>query len=245
MTRASMAVLMIVVGLSVVGCATPPSLGMVQDSRSGLQLGSIIEKNLFLDASQFKNRSIKVSVRNASGDQAYKIATFANDLNSSFSRKGYTPTEADSFGMKMDVNVLYSGQIQKNLGAQFAFLGAAGGAVAGYRSDRSVSAVTGAVVGATIGNIIGSNVTEDTYIVIAEVSLGITDSISSDGSADKVISFGSSPNLQREKLPTNFKPFREVIRTKVAVYAGGRNTTQQQISEQVKSRLVDIVSDSL
>ena len=227
------------------GCAAPPRMGMVKDPQTGLQFGSVIEKNFFLDASQFKNRSIKVATRNASGDQAYQVSAFSTDLNGAFSRKGYLPTQADTFGMKLDVNVLYSGQIQMNLGSQFAFLGGAGGAIAGYRSNEVAGTAAGMLVGATIGSIIGSNVADDTYIVVAEVSLGITDSPVGEGGDKKVISFGSSPKLQEEKLTSNFKPFREVMRTRIAVYAGGRNINQQQIAEQVKQRLVRIVSDSI
>lgn len=227
------------------GCAAPTRLGMVKDPQSGLQFGSMIERNFFLDSSQFKNRSIKVSTRNVSGDQAYQVGPFTNDLNGAFARKGYVPTQADSFGMKLDINVLYSGQIQTNMRSQFAFLGGAGGAIAGYRSNEAAGTAAGMLVGATIGSIIGSNVTDDTYIIVAEVSLGVTDSSESESRDKKVISFGSSPKLQAEPIVSNFRPFREIMRTKIAVYAGGRNTTQQQITEQVKQRLINIVSDSI
>jgi hypothetical protein len=100
------------------------------------------------------------------------------------------------------------------------------------------------LVGATVGSIIGSYVTDDTYIVIAEVSLGVTDSQVGNAADTKVITFGSSPKLQ-EEIKSNFTPFREVLRTRVAVYAGGRNVSQQQISDQVRQRLVRIVSDSI
>lgn len=227
------------------GCAAPARMGMVIDPQTGLMFGSKIEKNLFVDSSQFRNRSIKVSTRNASGDQAFQVASFTNNFNSAFSSKGYVPTQADTFGIKLDVNVLYSGQIQSNLGSQFAFLGGAAGGIIGYRSDTPAGTAAGILVGATLGSILGSYVTDDTYIVIAEVSIGITDSIAGANNDRKVISFSSSPKLQEEKLPSNFTPFREVIRTKIAVYAGGRNTSQQQIAEQVKQRLVNIVSDSI
>ncbi len=226
------------------GCAAPARMGMVKDPQTGLQFGSVIEKNLFVDASQFKNRTIKVTTRNASGDQAYQVSAFTNEFNSVFARKGYVPTQADSFGIKVDINVLYSGQIQTNLASQFGFIGGSAGGIAGYRSGATAGTAGGALVGATIGSIVGSNVTDDTYIVVAEVSLGITDNVGSGGGDQKVITFGSSPKLQ-EELPSNFKPFREVIRTKIAVYAGGRNTSQQMIAEQVKQRLVTIISDSI
>lgn len=225
------------------GCADAPRMGMVRDAQTGLQFGSQIERNLFMDSSQFKNRAIKVTTRNVSGDQAYQLSTFNNDLNNAFSRKGYVPTTADSFGIKLDLNVLYSGHVQQNMATQFAFLGGAAGGIAGYRSDAGTA--TGILVGATLGSILGSYVTDDTYIIVAEVSFGVTDSIGDAQLDKKTITFGSSPKLQEESIPRNFKPFREVLRTKIAVFAGGRNVSQQQIAEQVKRRLISIVSDAI
>ncbi len=233
------------VAVIMAGCAAPARMGMVTDAQTGLQYGSVIEKNIFIDASQFKNRSIKVTIRNASGDQAYQVAAFTNELNSSLSQKGYQPTSADSFGIKLDLNVLYSGHIQQNMSSQFAFLGGAAGGIVGYRSNATAGTLAGTLVGATLGSIIGSNVTDDTYLIIAEVSLGVTDSISGAPTDTKTITFSSSPKLQEDKVASNFKPFREVLRTKIAVYAGGRNVTQQQIAAQVRQRLINIVSDSI
>lgn len=227
------------------GCADVPRMGMVRDAQTGLQFGSQIERNLFMDSSQFKNRAIKVTTRNVSGDQAYQLSTFNNDLNNAFSSKGYVPTTADSFGIKLDLNVLYSGHVQQNMASQFAFLGGAAGGIAGYRSDAQAGTATGILVGATLGSILGSYVTDDTYIIVAEVSFGVTDSIGDAQLDKKTITFGSSPKLQEESIPRNFKPFREVLRTKIAVFAGGRNVSQQQIVEQVKRRLISIVSDAI
>jgi len=227
------------------GCASPSRMGMTKDSQSGLQFGSAIEKNIFMDSSQFKNRAIKISTRNGSGDQAYQLGAFTGSLKSAFASKGYVPTDADSFGIKLDVNVLYSGQIQQNMSSEFAFLGGAGGGLSGYRSNSPGSTATGVLVGATIGGILGSFVTRDTYIVVAEVSIGIPDGTSEDGGDKKTITFGSSPKMQEEIIVRNYKPFREVKRTKIAVFAGGTNTSQDQIADQVKQRLIRIVSDAI
>ncbi len=237
--------LTVAITATLIGCAAPARMGMVKDPETGLQFGSQIEKNLFIDSSQFKNKTIKVTTRNASGDQAYQVASMTNDLNSAFARKGYIPVQDDTFGIKLDINILYSGHIQQNMSSQFGFLGGAAGGIAGSRSDMVSGTAAGLLVGATIGSIIGSSVTDDTYILIAEVSIGVTDAPGSSSGDRKVISFSSSPKLQEEKLVSNFTPFREVIRTKIAVYAGGRNVSQQQIAEQVKRRLASIVSDAI
>ncbi len=220
------------------GCAVPPSN---EYQRNGLQFGSAIERNIFIDASQFKNRKVKVTTRNTSGDPAYELSQFTANLNDSLARKGYLPTTADSFGMRLDVNVIYSGAIQRNMSATYSFLGGSAGAIAGYRSDHRGATATGALTGATIGAIIGSGIVDTTYIVVAEVSIGVNDV---DATDKTVITFGSSPPLQQETA-RNFSPFREVLRTKIAVYAGGRNVAQQQIAGEVQRRLISIVSDTI
>lgn len=226
------------------GCASPSRLGMVKDPHSGLQFGSVVEKNIFIDSSQFQNRTLKIVTRNTSGDGAYQLGAFTGNLKNAFSSKGYIPTDADTFGIKVDLNVLYSGQIQQNMSSQYGFLGGAAGALSGNRSSSPGATASGLIVGATLGSILGSYITEDTYMIVAEVSIGVTDSVG-ETSDKKTITFGSSPKMQEEKIAKNFRPFREVLRTKISVFAGGTNTSQQQIAEQVKQRLVSIVSDSI
>lgn len=223
-------------------CAETTRLGMTRDNQTGIQIGSAIEHSFFTDAGQFKNRQIKVTTRNVSGEAAYRLRGLEGLLEQAFREKGFTPVKDEGFGIKLDVNVIYSGHAQQNMAQQFGFLGGAAGGITGYRSDTRASTATGLLAGATIGAIIGSYITDDTYIVIAEVSIGVSDS--PDSSSDKkVIRFDSSPQLQEEKSSGNFKAFRQINKTRVAVYAGGRNMSQDQVAEQVKLRLIDIVRD--
>ena len=227
------------------GCVSLARMGMVKDSYSGIQMGSVVEKNIFIDSSQFQNRTLKLAVRNISGDNLYMMSPFSSNLKAAFANKGYIPTDSDSFGIKVDLNVLYSGHVQRNMAAQYGFLGGAAGGVAGYRSNSPAGTAAGVIAGATLGAILGSYVTDDTYVVVAEVSIGVTDSLGEDNNNKKTITFGASPKMQEEFIPKNFRPFREVLRTKIAVFAGGSNTQQQQISEQVRLRLLGIVSDAI
>jgi len=48
--------------------------------------------------------------------------------------QGLHPTEGDDFGVKFDVNVLYSGHARKNMSSEFAFLG---GRLAASRATRA------------------------------------------------------------------------------------------------------------
>lgn len=228
--------------LLMTSCAEPTRHGMVRDSQTGIQIGSVIERSFFVDASQFKNKRVKVTTRNASGDAAYKLRGLESSLEQAFKEKGFIPVQDDSFGIKIDINVMYSGHVQTNMANQFSFLGAATGGVAGYRSEMKAGTAVGILAGATLGAIIGSHITDDTYIIVSEVSIGVTDAPDEDTDG-KVIRFDSSPDLQKEKSRSNYKPFRDVASSKIAVFAGGRNMGQDRISGQVKSRLIEIVKD--
>lgn len=228
---------------ALVGCAQPSRMGMVEDRDTGLLWGSAVERNLVLDASQLQNRNAKVVVRNISGDDAYDLAQFRSAFIASMARKGFVPTDGDGFGIRFDVNVLYSGQISTNLMKDFAFLGGATGAVAGYGNTHEVrNSLGGMVAGAALGAVIGSNVRDDTYIAIAEVTVAIIDQRI--GVEKKTVVFSSSPPLQEEHR-SGIKPFEQVLRTKIAVYAGGRNVSQRQISESVRARMARIVQNVL
>jgi len=233
----------VVLALVLVGCAQPLRYGMVEDPETGLMWGSAIEKNLVMDASQLENHSIKLNLRNVSGDSNYDLSLFRARLLEALRAKGYTPTDGNDFGVKYDVNVLYSGQVRQDLSQQFSFLGASAGGVAGYQgANQGRNMAAGIVAGATLGAIVGSYAHDDTYITVAEVTVAIADQYR--GSTKKTITFSTSPPLQ-ESPRSSIKPFEEILRTKVAVYAGGRNASQSQIARGVRERLVRIVADAI
>jgi hypothetical protein len=138
-------------------------MGMVVDPATGLQYGSVIEKNLLVDASQFSDKSIKVNIRNTSGDPAFDLHGFRAALENAYRAKGYEPTRSAEFAILIDINVMYSGQISQNMTNEFGFLGAAGGGVAGAAiGGDTTGAVAGILSGLAIGVIVGSHVSEDT-----------------------------------------------------------------------------------
>lgn len=225
-----------------VACAPVQRGGMVVDPKTGLQFGSVIEKNILLDATQFENRNVKVRIRNTSGDPAFDLHRFMGELKSAFGSKGYTVTDGGDYGMLIDVNVTYSGQVSRNLSGEFGFLGASAGGLSGavIASDQAVGATAGVLAGATLGSILGSYVTDDTYIVVAYVSLGVTEP--ERGKEKTTIVFSSSQKKKKEER-TGFKPFRQRITTGISVFAGGRNVPQSGIASQVRQRFKRIISD--
>lgn len=224
------------------GCSNNAArLGMIKDPTTGVQYGSTIGQSFFVDSQQFSNNVLKVSTRNVSGDINYDLKGFTNKLKSIFKEKGYNTDTDQDFGIKVDVVIEYSGHVQTNMSDSFAFLGAA---TAGYYGSRYSNAKDaekiGIVTGAMLGSIAGGYQTEDTYIVIAKVNVGIIDSKS--GRVARTISFSSSPKLQEEEKD-GIRRFKEVVSTEVAVYSGGRNVKQSEVVNEVKNRLIRIVSD--
>jgi len=222
------------------GCARPTRLGMIKDPATGIQYGSAIERSFFIDASQFENNYMKLSARNVSGDYNYNIRDLLGRLETSFSEKGYSFGDSKEFGIKFDVVIEYSGHIQENMAVQYGFLGGLAGGVVGYRSKARAGEAIGVLAGATLGAIAGSYVTEDTYIIIAKVSIGIINRLKSQ---KKTVTFSISPELQDETEVLGVNYFRDVKSTKIAVFAGGQNVTQSDIVQAVKNRLYSIISD--
>lgn len=223
------------------GCTSNQQrFNMVEQPGTGLAYGSVIEKAMFIDAEQFENRRIKVTARNTSGDVAFNLGSLTGQLEQAYAAKGYEPASSDH-GIRLDINVLYSGHIQRDMAAQYGFLGGAAGGIAGYRSSATAGTAIGILAGATIGSILGSTQTDDTYIVIAEVTLGVADPRSETGSTKTVV-FGSSPDLQPERT-SGIRQYRSTDRTRVAVYGGGRNTAQSAVAGEVKRRLIRITAD--
>jgi hypothetical protein len=228
------------VGIIFFGCASQQRYGMTEDPDSGLQYGSIVERNLVIDAAQLENRRMKVSIRNTSGDSAYDLSGLQEVLERSYIGKGYELSRGDDFGIRIDINILYSGRVRRDLMVEFAFLGASAGGIVGYRSDTKAGTAIGILSGATLGGIIGSYVTDNTYIVIGEISIGITRPGS--GETETSVVFSSSRKEERQER-TGIKRFDETMRSKLAVFAGGRNVSQAQIAAGVRERIKRILCD--
>ena len=220
-------------------------MGMVKDPKTGLMFGSVIEKSLMTDASFYNNNRLKVRVRNTSGDPAFGLRQFTDQLRNAYASTGYEPTQSSDFGLLIDVNVMYSGQAQSNLSSEYGFIGAAAGGIAGYRSSASAGTAIGAAAGATLGSVIGSFITDDTYIIVARISFGV---VKKSVKSKKRITFSRSKKLKNIDDPNEDdkvikRGFKKTYTTQVAVFAGGRNVTQDQIAQQVRKRMIRIFSD--
>lgn len=236
--------------LSMVACGpttTANRAGMVVDPDTGLMYGSRISNRLFIDAGQFANRKIKVDIRNVSGDTAFDMRDMQAQLENALAARGYDPVRDDSFGIKFDLLVRYSGQVSRSRAAEFGLLGAAAGGVGGVAAagDDTRNAAIGAVSGATLGTIIGSYNTVDTYIMVADMRVSVR-KLDDDEGAQRSITFSrSSRRIDDKKKTKPFESYYNSWSTDVAVYAGGNNTPQAMIADEVRARMIRIAGDFL
>jgi hypothetical protein len=239
----------ILLALTLGGCvgASTTRMGMVkQEDGSGLMIGSTVERNIVTDASFYKNKKVKVRIRNTSGDTAFDLNGFRSQIESAYGNIGFEPTSEDDFGILIDVNVRYSGQIQTNMSAEYGFLGGAAGGLAGASIGTTRTDVgIGAVSGATLGSIVGSYVTDDTYIIVTSVTVAtVTDRSTSKPSKTITFSRSRQPDEEDEEDKNRSKRgLKRSVQTGVAVYAGGSNTSQSEIAGIVRARIARIVGN--
>jgi hypothetical protein len=176
----------------------------------------------------------------------FDLHGFGERIRRAYAQTGFQPTEDGDFGLLVDVNVRYSGQVQTNLGREFGFLGATAGGLAGAARGEAIAAAAGVAAGATLGSIIGSYITDDTYIIVADITLGVVrEPYKRDG---KRITFsrsisGNPEDEEEREERLRRRGFGESHQTQVAVFAGGRNVYQTEIAAQVRERMARIIRD--
>ncbi|WP_291328350.1 complement resistance protein TraT [Desulfovibrio sp. UCD-KL4C] len=237
--------LVAIVGLTIIlsGCQSRQRMGMIREKGTGLMYGSYMNGNLFMDPSQFSNPTIKLSIRNTSGDPAIDLKALRNDIEQAYRDKGYKITKGKNYGIHIDINMRYSGQISSNMAIEYGLMGAAAGGYVGSKSPSTVDgAILGTAGGATVGTILGSYSTEDTYIMVADVAIGLVDTLAK--RKKYVINFGDT-QIKKYDEDTGFTAYRASERSQVAVYAGGDNTPQSKIVNGVTLRFKRILEDAI
>ncbi|CCO22399.1 complement resistance protein TraT [Maridesulfovibrio hydrothermalis] len=235
-------VLTIVLAMTLLsGCQSKQRQGMVRDQKTGLLYGSTVSGNLLMDPSQFANPTIKLTIRNTSGDPAINMKAMRTTLENAYRDKGYKITRQGKYSVHLDINLYYSGQISYDVAEEVSLLGGAGGAYLGGRMGQSTdTAIIGAASGAAIGAIVGQYATQDTYTMLADVSIGLVDRNA--GKRKYVIEFGDT-QIVRDDEDTGYNAYRVRAGTRVAVYAGGDGISQSKIIRGVTLRFRRILQD--
>lgn len=232
---------MIMALLFMTGCRSKQRMGMVRDQKTGLLYGSMTSGNFMVDPSQFDTPVIKLTIRNTSGDPAINLKALRKAIESAYIDKGYKVVKTGKYSTHLDINLRYSGQISKNMVDEVSLWGAAGGAYMGANLGRNLdSLVLGSASGAAIGAIIGQYTTQDTYIMVADIILGVVDKYAKKRKA--IIQFDDT-QIKWEDEDDGFTSYRSRERLQLAVYAGGDNTPQNKIVRGVTLRFKRILQD--
>ncbi len=220
---------------------------LVKDEKSGYAYGAVKSGEFIADPAMFRNNKLKLRIRNTTGDSSLDLYNFRQQLEQSYRDIGYEISSGNDFGILLDINVKYFGQVTDMLPSEYTFLGAAGGGVAGaftgIQGGRPADALTGmaagSVIGAALTEIIRNYVTEETFIIISSVTMGTV--MPEYVEDEQTISFITGKKVREKK--TNFKGFRSRETINLAVYAGGTMASKSDIINEVRNRHLRILKD--
>lgn len=241
--------LLVVCALFAASCVSTKKnkYNLVKDEKSGYSYGAVKDGEFIADPAMFRNSKMKLRIRNTTGDPALDMHSFRQQLEQAYSSVGYQITNDDDFGILLDINVKYFGQVTDMLPSEYTFLGAAMGGVAGsaagIQGGRGADAITGgaagAVVGAALTEIMRNYATEETFIIISSVTMGTV--MPQHTEDEQTISFVTGKRIKEKK--TNFKGFRSRDTVDLAVYAGGLRAGKSDIISEVRARHLRILKD--
>jgi len=220
---------------------------LVEDEKTGYSYGAAKSGEFIADPSMFRNSKLKLRIRNTTGDTSLDLKNFRQQLEDSYRSVGYEISNSDDFGILLDINVKYFGQVTEMLPAEYTFLGAAaggvGGSVVGMRSGKGTDVVTGmaagTIVGAALTEILRNYATEETFIIISSITMGTV--MPEHIEDESTISFVTGKKIREKK--TNFKGFRSRETINLGVYAGGRMAGKSDIIDEVRNRHLRILKD--
>ncbi|MDO0545719.1 complement resistance protein TraT, partial [Escherichia coli] len=127
--------------------------------------------NVFVDPSQFANRTVKLRLRNSSGDPSIDVSAIRSAMESGLRAAGYQIGE-QNFGILVDVNLYFMNSVAQGRQRASNEVGILLGGVAGYEMAKrpgglgpGSGALLGAVAGATLQEVLRANNEYDSYLV--------------------------------------------------------------------------------
>lgn len=216
---------------------------------NGFQIGSATSKNLFVDSSQFANRTIKLRLRNSSGDPALDMARLRGSIESGLVSAGYRISDQD-FGIVMDVNAFQMQSVAKASVTTNSGLGALLGGVVGYETAKRPGGISpgggamlGAIAGATIEEIIRNHGEYYTYIALCDVNIGVLRKEYK--KSDRFVIGGNKIEHKEPDEPDAFTNFALRDTVRVAAYAGDDVSRYGQTINALLDRLGRVVANLL
>lgn len=231
----SMAALMLLAG-----CAAPRHT-------QGFQIGSATSKNVFVTPDQFANKSVRVRLRNSSGDPDFAPTQMRAMVESGLTAAGYKVV-SENAGIVLDVNLYFVGNVVEGRQRAGNEVGALLGAVTGYELSKGAGgmssgsgAILGAIAGATLQDVIRANNEYNTYVVLCDVNIGVVRQESK--SRDSFVIGGNRFEHSREDERATFDSFAIKDTVKVSVYAGDRPESRARVTQAIQERLARIVAN--
>lgn len=226
--------------VALAGCATNDLRG------NEFKIGSATSKNVFIDASQFANRTVKVRLRNSSGDPSIDVSRIRGAVESGLRAAGYQIGEKN-FGILVDVNLYFMNSVAQGRQRVSSEVGVLLGGVAGYEMAKrpggvgaGSGALLGAIAGATLQEVLRSNNEYDTYLVLSDVNIGV---VKQENKKKDFFIIGGNRIEQREEENGTFESFAMRETLKVAVYAGDKRERRAQVMDAIQDRLARVVSN--
>lgn len=215
---------------------------MVVDAKTDRMYGMRADGSVFADATMFPNRRLKLSLRNLSGDQVWDLDGTREQLLKGYVAKGYERSDGNDFGIKIDLNVVRSQQFDRDLTAQFGFLGATAGSIAGAGAGAAIAGANGILPGAGIGMATGATLgtlasyftVDSIYVVITEATFAVRRNSTK---PRRVVTFDGSPRVE-DWEESGYGTFHRVHRVTIANYGGGRSVGQLDIAEDIRQRQI-------
>lgn len=212
------------------------------------KIGSATSKNVFIDPSQFVNRSVKVRLRNSSGDPSIDLSAIRGEMESGLRTAGYQVVESN-FGILVDVNLYFMSSVAQGRQRASNEVGMLLGGVAGYEMAKrpggigaGSGALVGAVAGATLQEVLRSNNEYSTYLVLSDVNIGV---VKQENKKKDFFIIGGNRIEQREDERGTFESFAMRETVKVAVYAGDRPELRARVVSAIQDRLARVLSNLL
>ncbi|MDA8449028.1 complement resistance protein TraT [Acidovorax sp. NCPPB 3859] len=215
---------------------------------NAFKIGSATSKNVFVDPSQFANRTVKLRLRNSSGDPSIDVSAIRSAMESGLRAAGYQIGE-QNFGILIDVNLYFMNSVAQGRQRASNELGMLLGGVAGYEMAKrpggmgpGSGALLGAVAGATLQEVLRANNEYDSYLVLSDVNVGV---VKQENRKKDFFVIGGNRIEQRQEDNGTFESFAMRETVKVAVYAGDRRERRGQVMDAIQDRLARVLSNLL
>jgi hypothetical protein len=238
----------------IAGVVVSPSLALlssgcaVSDYRdAGLMIGSSVSRNIFVDANQFANKSVRVRLRNSSGDPGVDMSRMRTDVESSLRSAGYSITDKAG-GIVLDANLYFLNTVATGRQRAANEVGALLGGVAGYEAAKGRGGlspgsglVIGAIAGATLQDVLRRHNDYDSYLAVCDVNIGV---VRQQGTRrDSFVIGGNRFERERDEQDSTFDSFALRETVKVYVWAGDLRTRREGVMQAIQERLARVVAN--